>query len=226
MIEGRRVVVVVPAFEERAHVGKVIATMPSFVDRVVVVDDGSTDGTGEAARAAARTAADDRLTVVRHDRRRGVGAAISTGYREAIRVTSHEHDAFAVMAGDGQMHPEDLAAVVLPTVRGEAAYVKGVRFGAEGVRRTMGTPRWIGGLVFSALTSAAIGQRVTDSQCGYTALARSAALALDLDGLWTGFGYPNDRVSFHFAKFVLNDDRIADIDDGVVLIGLDDLGIG
>jgi len=56
----------------------------------------------------------------------------------------------------------------------------------------MGLPRWVGGQVFSRLTSAAIGQTISDSQCGFTALARGAAVKLDLDGLWPSFGYPND----------------------------------
>ena len=56
----------------------------------------------------------------------------------------------------------------------------------------MGLPRWIGGQVFTRLTSAAIGQRISDSQCGFTALARGAATRLDMTGLWPSFGYPND----------------------------------
>lgn len=172
----------------------VIATMPAFVDTIVLVDDASTDATGERARAAS----DGRLLVVRHERRRGVGAAITTGYRAGIRhglewgAPALPTDAFCVMAGDGQMDPNELEAVALPIVRGAADYVKGTRFGDAGVKRSMGLPRWIGGQVFSALTSVAIGQRITDSQCGFTALSRRAVTALDLDGLWPGFGYPND----------------------------------
>jgi hypothetical protein len=96
------------------------------------------------------------------------------------------------MAADGQMDPNELEAVTLPIVRGVADYVKGDRFTDPTVRRSMGMPRWIGGQVFTRLTSAAIGQRISDSQCGFTALGRAAALRVDLGGLWTGFGYPND----------------------------------
>ena len=52
--------------------------------------------------------------------------------------------------------------------------------------------RRVGGLGFSWLTSVALGREVTDSQCGFTALGRAAAAALDLDGLWPRYGYPND----------------------------------
>lgn len=209
MLEGSSVVVVVPAFCEEAHVGRVIATMPDFVDAVVIVDDGSTDATSERAKEIARVrlaanpkrstsgaqAAEGWLRVVRHESRRGVGAALVSGYRAALRFADRAPkatDAFCVMAGDGQMHPDDLRAVAGPVVRGEAHYVKGTRFGARGVRGTMGLPRWFGGHVFSRLTSLAVGQPISDSQCGFTALSREAATALDLDDLWPGFGYPND----------------------------------
>lgn len=188
MLNGRLVVVVVPAFSEEAFVGAVIDTMPSFVDRILVVDDGSPDRTSEVARARN----DARVTVLRHVRRSGVGAAITTGYREALAHEGHEDDAIAVMAGDGQMHPDDLEAIVTPISLGELDYVKGDRFGDPKVRSSMGFPRWVGGQVFSRLTSMAIGQSISDSQCGFTCLSRRALRLLDLDGLWPSFGYPND----------------------------------
>jgi glycosyltransferase involved in cell wall biosynthesis len=182
MLHERSIAVVVPAFQEALHIGRVIATMPRFVDAIYVVDDASIDGTSEAALSIG----DPRVKVLRHETRKGVGAAISTGYAAACE------DAVAVMAGDGQMAPEDLAAVVMPVLRDQADYVKGERFWHRGVRAKMGVPRWIGGQLFSRLTSIAIGQRVTDSQCGFTAIGRNALLALDLPGLWPSFGYPND----------------------------------
>ncbi|MBX3211130.1 MAG: glycosyltransferase family 2 protein [Labilithrix sp.] len=188
MLNDRAVVVVVPAYQEEAHVGRVVATMPGFVDHVVVVDDASVDRTGDVARAAG----DSRVRVVRHPARRGVGAAIATGYAEALGLTTGDADAVAVMAGDGQMAPEDLARVVEPIVTGEVDYVKGDRFGEPGVRGAMGLPRWIGGQVFSRLTALAVGQPISDSQCGFTAISRRAITLLDLPGLWPSFGYPND----------------------------------
>jgi glycosyltransferase involved in cell wall biosynthesis len=193
MLGGARVVVVVPAFQEEAHVGGVITNMPRWVDRVVLVDDGSTDRTAEVAREAARARGVE-LVVVCHPQRRGVGAAIASGYKAALAEAAGAtpNDALCVMAGDGQMHPGDLEAVARPVVEGRAAYVKGERFSSPGVRSAMGLPRWVGGQVFSSLTALAVGVPLTDSQCGFTALARSAASELDLDGLWPSFGYPND----------------------------------
>jgi glycosyltransferase involved in cell wall biosynthesis len=191
MLNNRSVIVVVPAFREEALLGRVIATMPSFVDAILVIDDASDDRTAEVARASG----DPRVHVITHPERRGVGAAIATGYAEALRQTAHPSDAVAVMAGDGQMSPDELERVVLPILLDRADYVKGERFSNAGVRQAMGLSRWTGGQVFSRLTSLAVGHPVTDSQCGFTAISRSALLKLTLHGrggLWPSFGYPND----------------------------------
>lgn len=194
---------VVPAFREEAHVAGVVATMPPFVDAIVLVDDGSPDRTTERALAVGHP----HLHLERHERRRGVGASLTTGYRRALSLTSARTDALCVMAGDGQMDPNELEAVALPIVTGAADYVKGDRFGDPTVRRSMGWPRWVGGQVFSRLTSAAIGQSITDSQCGFTALARGAATELDLDDLWPSFGYPNDLLGQLAARSL----RVAEV---------------
>jgi glycosyltransferase involved in cell wall biosynthesis len=188
VLEGSRVIVVVPAFCEAQHVAEVLNTMPEFVDTIVLVDDASTDQTQSVARATCCP----RLVIATHPERRGVGAAIATGYRIALAHTTSRTDALCVMAGDGQMDPADLQRVAEPVVRNEADYVKGDRFVNADVRKSMGLPRWVGGQVFSRLTALAIGEPIHDSQCGFTALARSAATLIDLDGLWPSFGYPND----------------------------------
>lgn len=191
MWSGSQVVVVIPAWDEAPRIGRVVRGVPPWVDAVVVVDDASRDGTVEAARAAG----DARVQVVRHERNLGVGAAIASGYRRALAMTSGDRDAFVVMAGDGQMDPRDLPSLVEPVARGEADYVKGDRFAVPGVARAMPPARLLGGLAFSWATSRAIGVPVSDSQCGYTALARAACARLDLDALWPRYGYPNDLLS-------------------------------
>lgn len=188
---GSRVVVVVPALDEEPRVGRVLRGIPSWVDAVVVVDDASADGTVQAAQAVG----DPRVEVIRHDSNRGVGAAIATGYRRAGALARGPRDVFVVMAGDGQMDPRDLPALVTPVARDEADYVKGSRFRSRDVVGAMPLSRLLGGLVFSWATSLAIGVRVSDSQCGYAAIAGDACARLDLDALWPRYGYPNDLLS-------------------------------
>ncbi|HEV3189698.1 MAG TPA: glycosyltransferase family 2 protein [Polyangiaceae bacterium] len=186
-----RVVVVVPAWDEAPRIARVLHRVPAWVDRIIVVDDASTDGTARAALALG----DSRVDVLRHGRNRGVGAAIVTGYRFALTTQGGSHDAFVVMAGDDQMDPRDLPGLVAPIARGQADYVKGNRFGDRDVARTMPAVRLLGGLFLSWATSRAIGVSISDSQCGYTAIARHSCEKLNLDSLWPRYGYPNDLLS-------------------------------
>src|SRR5687767_13271166 len=101
MYHDRRVAVVVPAYREAERIAATVRRVPPWVDHVLVVDDGSDDGTDRLAREAG----DGRLVVLRHAQNRGVGAALATGYRAARGLNA---DVVAVMAGDGQMHPDDL----------------------------------------------------------------------------------------------------------------------
>ena len=104
MLEGKRVAVVVPAHDEEALLPQTLAGIPEFVDRIYVVDDASRDATARAGGGAA--AGDPRVEVLAHDRNRGVGAAIVTGYRRALE---ERVDVTCVMAADNQMDPADLA---------------------------------------------------------------------------------------------------------------------
>jgi hypothetical protein len=93
------------------------------------------------------------------------------------------------------MDPRDLPAVIEPVSSGRADYAKGDRFHGPASAAAMPVSRRIGGRVFSWATGHAIGRPVSDSQCGYTAIARAACERLDLDALWPGYGYPNDLLS-------------------------------
>jgi len=179
-----RVAVVIPAYCEERLIGRTLRGLPGFVDAIYVVDDGSPDATAVAARATH----DPRLRVIRHERNQGVGAAIVTGYRAALA----EHaEAVVVMAGDAQMDPADLPALLAPLIAGEADYVKGNRFRSRH-RRHMPWARRVAGKALSWVTRLASGLDVDDCQCGYTAISRHALCTLPLAELWHGFGYPND----------------------------------
>ena len=101
MLEGQSIAVVVPAHNEEGLITATLQGIPSFVDRIYVVDDASTDATAERARSVD----DPRVEVIVHPENRGVGAAIVTGYKRAL---AERMDATAVMAGDNQMDPDEL----------------------------------------------------------------------------------------------------------------------
>lgn len=190
MLERARLAVVVPAYNEELWIAETVRRMPAYVDHVIVVDDASRDATARAAMAAG----DPRVEVIRHPENRGVGAAIVTGYRRARALGA---EVIAVMAGDGQMDPDDLPAVALPVAREEADYVKGNRLAHPGVWRTMPPARLAGTAALAWLTRQAAGlDRLSDSQCGYTAISARAldTLGAELEDLWPRYGYPNDLI--------------------------------
>ena len=186
MVEGKRVAVVVPAYDEALLVAETIRGIPDFVDLVVVVDDCSTDDTAEQARATG----DQRLEVLRHEENRGVGAAIATGYGRCRELGV---DVTCVMAADNQMDPDELASLVGPVARGEVEYAKANRLVSGEAWTLIPRSRYLGNAVLSLLTKIASGYwHVADSQAGYTAVSITALRRLDLDRLYRGYGFPND----------------------------------
>ena len=191
MLAEARVAVVVPSYREERLIGRMLARVPSYVDAIYVVDDASPDGTLDAARRVG----DPRVRLVQHAENRGVGAAIVSGYRAAL---AEGHDVLAVMAGDDQMHPDDLEPLVLTVLAG-ADYAKGNRF-VHAEAGKMPLARRVGGSFLSAVTRRASGLRVSDTQCGFTALSARAARTLPLDELWPRYGYPNDLLLLLAAR--------------------------
>jgi glycosyltransferase involved in cell wall biosynthesis len=200
MWRNAQIAVIVPAFNEAEHIALTLRSVPDYVDRILVVDDGSSDDTAGRAYAVG----DARVQVLRHARNRGVGMAICTGYRAALIAGA---DVFAVMAGDGQMHPDDLAALLDPVVGGEADYAKGDRLSHPEAFARMPLCRYLGNQVLSFATRRATGLLVRDSQCGYTALHRRAAEHLPWHALWHGYGYPNDLL----GRLVQHGARVRDV---------------
>jgi glycosyltransferase involved in cell wall biosynthesis len=188
MLEGKRVAVVVPAHDEERLIATTLGTIPGFVDRVIVVDDGSADATTERVRSFG----DSRVELVVHEQNRGVGAAIVTGYKRALE---QDLDVVCVMAGDNQMDPDDLEALVRPVARGEVDYAKANRLFTGQAWELIPRTRYLGNAVLSLLTKVASGYwHVADSQSGYTAAGKDTLAVLDLDRVYTGYGFPNDML--------------------------------
>jgi len=186
MLEGKRVAVVVPAHDEERLIATTLGGIPDFVDRIIVVDDGSADATTERVRSFA----DTRVELVVHERNRGVGAAIVTGYKRAL---DEDIDVICVMAGDNQMDPEDLEALVRPVARGEVDYAKANRLFTGQAWELIPRTRYLGNAVLSMLTKIASGYwHVADSQSGYAAIGKDTLALLDLDRVYTYYGFPND----------------------------------
>jgi len=172
------VAVVIPALNEARKIGRVLDKMPRDGRfESIVVDDGSTDGTGDEARAHGAS------LVLRHERRGGVGAAIRDGWyagRERRRPW------LALVSGDDQHEPGELVAALDAALARGADYVQGSRWMAGG--RTVGIQagRSVGTRVYSVAFSLLVGRRVTDATNGFR-LFRAALLddpRIDLNQSW------------------------------------------
>ena len=188
MLEQKSIAVVIPAHDEEKLIGETISGIPGFVDRIIVVDDRSSDGTAAVVEALG----DHRVELIRHERNEGVGAAIVTGYK---RARDEGIDVTAVMAGDNQMDPADLQTLVEPVARGEVDYAKANRLFTGQAWDLIPRTRYLGNAVLSLLTKVASGYwHVADSQTGYTAISLEYLQLLDLDRIYRGYGMPNDML--------------------------------
>ena len=188
MYRDKLTAVIVPACNEEKLIGKVLETVPSFIDHIIVVDDASSDRTGEVVKAHQEE--DSRILYLRHPRNEGVGGAISTGYKWA---RDNEISISVVMAGDAQMDPEDLPKLLDPVVDGEVDYSKGNRLFTGRAWSVIPKTRYMGNAVLSFLTKIASGYwHIADSQSGYGAVNLEVLKAIDLDSIYKRYGMPND----------------------------------
>jgi glycosyltransferase involved in cell wall biosynthesis len=188
MYRGKTIAVIIPAYNEEKLIGKVIETIPAFVDHIVVVDDASQDQTGEIVKACQKKEA--RLTYIRHEKNEGVGGAIATGYQW---VRDQGKDIGVVMAGDAQMDPQDLPKLLDPVVEGEVDYAKGNRLFTGRAWKIIPRTRYLGNAVLSFLTKIASGYwHVADSQSGYGAASLKVLETIDWDHIYRRYGMPND----------------------------------
>ena len=189
MWNEKQIGVVVPAYNEEKLIGRVIETMPDFVDRIIVVDDCSHDNTVGAVRCF-NSQLGARLILIQHPVNQGVGAAIASGYKWC---RDHEIDVAVVMAGDAQMDPADLPAILDPVIAGEVDYTKGNRLFSGDAWYLIPRVRYLGNSMMSLLTKIASGYwHVADSQSGYTAINAKALKTIDWDQMYKRYGQPND----------------------------------
>ena len=182
------VAAVIPAYNEEGLIEKTITDVPAFVDKIIVVDDGSVDGTSKVVKASCEK--NEKIEFIQHTRNQGVGGAIVTGYKRALEL---EADITVVMAGDNQMDPRDLPAIIEPVALDLADYTKGNRLFQGDAWTMIPRYRYLGNSFLSLLTKIASGYwHIADSQSGYTAISLPVLSKLDLDRIYKDYGMPND----------------------------------
>jgi glycosyltransferase involved in cell wall biosynthesis len=188
MYKNKKICVVVPAHNEETQIQKVIQTMPDYVDEVVVIDDASDDQTVNLVKSEMKIS--KKLHLIEHPDNQGVGGAIASGYKWA---RDKEMDVTAVMAGDGQMDPDDLDKIIDPVVIGEADYSKGNRLFFGDAWNLIPHYRYLGNSFLSLMTKISSGYwHIADSQGGYTAISLIALKRINPDSIYKYYGMPND----------------------------------
>lgn len=202
MYKEKSVAVVIPCYNEGTQIMKVLETMPAIVDWMVVVNDLSKDNTAEVVEEARKQ--NKRVVLINHEVNQGVGGAIATGYKWAAE---HAVDVAVVMAGDGQMDPSDLPALLDPVVSGEVDYCKGNRLNTRDAFEKIPKVRYFGNSILSLLTKIASGYwHVADSQTGYTAISLRALRRIEWDKMYKRYGMPNDLlVRLNVENFAVRD---------------------
>ncbi len=202
MYKGKKISVVVPAYNEETQIKLVTRTMPDFIDKIVIINDCSTDKTAEVLEAEAKLY--PAIVPIHHEKNQGVGGAIATGYEWS---RDNDIDVAVVMAGDGQMDPNDLPAILDPVVSGEIDYSKGNRLITGEAFKKIPKVRYFGNSVLSLFTKVASGYwHVADSQTGYTAINRKALERIDWQKMYKRYGQPNDLlVKLNIENFSVRD---------------------
>jgi glycosyltransferase involved in cell wall biosynthesis len=199
---GMEVAIVIPCYRVARHIAGVIQSIPSRFGLIICVDDGSPDDTAKVIEALG----DPRVTLLRRPQNGGVGAAVKTGYAEALRQGAQ---IIVKMDGDGQMSADDLDELIAPLRDGTADYAKGNRFVDVAALQRMPRVRLFGNAALSLLGKASSGYwNVLDVTNGYTAIRAEALRQLDLARL-------SDRYFFETSVLIeLNilRARVADVE--------------
>jgi len=179
----KKLVVLIPAFNEEAKLESVIKKIPREISKtnviVLVVNDGSTDKTREVAKK-------NGAIVVSHQTNYGVGRAFQTGLQKALELGA---DYMVNIDADGQFSPSEIKKLIDPIIKKEAEYVVSDRFlGKDSKLRmpaNMPKDKYYGNLLMAKLISFLAGQRFNDVSCGFRAYSKRAMLMLDLMGKFT-----------------------------------------
>ncbi len=211
MYKAKRIGVVVPAHNEEKFIGTVIDSVPDFVDKIYVVNDGSIDKTPDIIWNKSKQ--NSRVVIVNREIRGGVGASILTGHARALKDCM---DVLAVMAGDGQMPPDFLGDILDPVVEEKADYAKGDRLSRQEHKKEMPAFRAFGNFLLTNLTRVASGYwNISDPQNGYTAISVEILKKLNIDKIEKGFAFENDML----VKLNMIGARVVDVQHPAVYRG-------
>jgi len=165
----QKIIAAIPCFNEEQFINDVAARTKRYANKVIVIDDGSTDNTSEAAKAAG-------AEVIRHERRQGVGAATRAAFEAA---KANNADVLITLDGDGQHNPDEIPQVLAPILHNEADMVIGSRF-LRPNHQHIPKYRKFGINVITWLYNLGAKTKVSDSQSCFRAYGRKLLEAVDI----------------------------------------------
>lgn len=189
---GRKIIVVIPAFNEEATIAKVVKDVKEILPEtfIAVIDDGSSDHTGEVADQAGAHVFTLPYNI-------GIGGAVQTGLRFAKR---EDFDFVVRIDGDGQHFPSDIPRLLQPVMSGEADVAIGSRFFYGGWKADISIQRKMGIYLFATLASALSGKKITDPTSGFIIMNKRSAEFL-ANNLEQDYPEVDSRVSLVRAGF-------------------------
>jgi len=188
MYKRKHVTVVIPAYNEENFVGQILTNIPSFVDRVIVVDDASSDATC----ANVKDIPDPRIVLLSNSTNQGVGASCVRGYRKALQLDT---DIVVKVDADGQTPLDQFPCLLDVIVEEGYDYAKGNRFLETTSLGQMPALRLFGNMALTFLTKLASGYwQVFDPQNGFTAIKKPCLEAIDLDRIHNRYFFENDML--------------------------------
>ncbi len=171
MLKGKKISVIIPAYNEEDHLPRVLEGIPAFVDEVIVIDDGSLDGTYNVAKAFAEK--DTRIKAIRLEKNCGKGCGMRAGIRHSTG------DIVVFMDADGQHKPGEIIKLVEPIAKGEADMVIGARRIQEVGKRPW--VRRLSNVITTRLIRLKLRTYVYDTQSGFRAYRREFLPEIESD---------------------------------------------
>ena len=186
-MNNKKISVVIPCYKVKNKILDVVEKVPLYVDKIFIIDDCCPEHTGDFVN---KNCTDKRVSVIYHEKNLGVGGAVISGYKAAIK---DDYDIIVKIDGDDQMEPSLISKFIYPLIKGQADYTKGNRFWNIEDVRNMPKIRVFGNAVLSFMNKMSSGYwHVFDPTNGYTAITSTVAAQLPFDKISKRYFFESD----------------------------------
>lgn len=199
MYREKTIGIAIPAYQEENMIFKTLTGIPQFIDKIVIVDDGSTDKTSEEVLRFKKKLGDNRIILIRNITNRGNGFSVVRGFKKIIRLNL---DIAMIMAGDNQCNPQFITSLLDPVIDGECDYAKANRFIHKKELKKMPRFRYWGNIFISLFNKLTTGYySIFDSQNSYSATHTATLKKINLNRIAPRYEFEN---SYLFNLYMAN----------------------